>query len=102
MKKWTLLTVLTLWTAAAVAGPVRTAGVNKPALVADAAIRKAEKAGTVSTQAQIDALLTAGKTKEALAAFFGREAKVKEAKDAAVKQAAKAEKADKADKKVVK
>ena len=72
-----------------VADPVRTEGLGKPAILADAEIRKAEKKGTVSTQAQIDALLAQGKTKEALAAFFKRDATIKDAKAKAEKLASK-------------
>lgn len=86
MKKMTLLTVLTVLTATAMAGPVRTPGVDKPALVTEATMKDAETAGTVLTQAQIDALVDQGKTKEALKAFFAREAKVKEVSDAAKKK----------------
>jgi hypothetical protein len=93
MKTMTLLTLLTFLTAAVLAGPVKTPGMEKPRLVAEAAMKKAEKAGTVLTQAQIDALVDQGKTKEAMKAFFAREAKAKE-----VEAAEKAKQAEKKDK----
>lgn len=92
--------ILCFVSAVALAGPVRTAGILKPDLVAVSQMVKAEKAGTVLTTAQIEALVDSGKTKEAMKAQFARETKFKALRADAKASAGKADK--KADRKEVK
>ncbi|MFO7535718.1 MAG: hypothetical protein R6X19_08565 [Kiritimatiellia bacterium] len=81
------MAILALFMAAAtiMAGPFKTPSPNKSEFAVDRALAAAEKSGAIMTQSQIDSLLEQGKTKEALKAYFGREAKEKEVKEAAKK-----------------
>lgn len=69
----TILMILT--TTACIAGPVKTPSPVKSSVIAAANLKKAEEEGAVLSQAQINALVDQGKVKEAMKAFFAREAK---------------------------
>jgi hypothetical protein len=79
-----ILAVITVALATS-AGPVKTENPNKPDLIAESELAKAEAAGTILTEAQIGALVDQNKVKEALKAMLAREAKLKEAKEKAKK-----------------
>lgn len=67
------IVILILLAGAAVAAPVRTPSPAKAVVLADAEMRAKEKSGAVLTLAQIEALIEANKTKEALRALMARQ-----------------------------